>query len=164
MGNISADKTKDKRSCAVKFIHDFVVGHDLDRITHVTASDSGKSRTSKRRKRDLLQQRIEHNIVFIPFSVSYDYSAADVLQHNTRQTSPYRHKRVSITMYEHYRECFTTIYIIVESRVRSFVDKVTLGQVFSECVGLSPVSTVSQLLHSHSFIHHSPTTYAINLQ
>lgn len=83
MGNISADKTKDKRSCAVKFIHDFVVGHDLDRITHVTASDSGKSRTSKRRKRDLLQQRIEHNIVFIPFSVKLQCSGRVAAQHTT---------------------------------------------------------------------------------
>jgi len=38
-------------------------------------------------------------------------------------------------MYEHYRECFTRIYITVESRVRFFVGKMTLEQVFSEYVG-----------------------------
>jgi len=58
-------------------------------------------------------------------------------------------------MYEHYRECFTRIYIIVESRVRSFVDKVTLGQVFSECVGC-PLSV--QFL-SCSILIHSSLTY-----
>jgi hypothetical protein len=61
-------------------------------------------------------------------------------------------------MYEHYRECFTRIYVTVESWVRSFVGKITLEQVFSEYVGCP----LSVLFHSYSILIHSSLTYRLH--
>jgi len=58
-------------------------------------------------------------------------------------------------MYGHCRECFTRIYITVESRVKSFVEKVTFGQVFSEYVGCP----LSVQFRSRSILIHSSLTY-----
>jgi hypothetical protein len=61
-------------------------------------------------------------------------------------------------MYEDCRECFTKIYITVESRVRSFVGKMTLEQVFSEYVGCP----LSVQFHSCSILIHSSLTYHLH--